>query len=499
MKKILSSEQVRKTDSYTIVNEPITSIDLMERASQKFVDWFCSLYDLNEDITIFSGPGNNGGDGLAIGRLLHQKGYQVSVVVVRNNDNGSEDFLTNLKRYELSGKVIEIRNEKNIPPIHSSIVIDGLFGSGLSRPLEGVFARVIEYLNNCPSEKISIDIASGLFADAPINANSVIFKPDYTITFQQPKLAFFLPENDDFVGHWEVLDIGLDKNYIANLPSNNFMLESKDLQKILAPRKKHSHKGTYGKALISVGSYGKMGAALLCGQAAMRSGVGLLYMHIPQKGYHIVQSTVPEAMVVADMGKNHLESIPPLENYTAIGFGPGIGTHPDTIAVVGKLLSNFNKPLIIDADGLNILAQNRELLEIIPKKSILTPHPGEFERLVGSWKNSYEKHEKQKALSNKYDLIIILKGAYTAISFPDGALYFNPTGNPGMATGGSGDVLTGILVGLLAQGYTSEDVALLGVYIHGLAGDLASEEVGMHSLIASDIVQNIPKAFKSFT
>ncbi|MDH5599573.1 MAG: NAD(P)H-hydrate dehydratase, partial [Cyclobacteriaceae bacterium] len=448
-----------------------------------------------EDITIVSGPGNNGGDGLAVGRLLNEKGYKVNLFVVRTNDTGSDDFMTNLKRYKLFGEIVEIREEKDIPRISSSIIIDALFGSGLSRPLSGIFARVVEYLNTCNSQKISIDIASGLFADLPVSKDSILFKPYYTVTFQQPKFAFFLPENDEFVGSWEVLDIGLDKKYIEQLPCDNFLLEKKDVDSILIPRKRHSHKGTYGKALISTGSYGKMGAAVLCGQAAMRAGLGLLYLHIPQKGYEIIQSTVPEGMVVDDIGKNHIESIPSLENYSAIGFGPGIGTHPDTISVVSKLLTNFQKPMVIDADGINIIAQNRELLEIIPQKSILTPHPGEFERLVGPWKNSFEKHEKQKNLSSKYEIIIVLKGAYTSITFPNGQLYFNPTGNPGMATGGSGDVLTGILVGLLAQGYTPENTAFLGVYLHGQAGDLAAQKVGMQSLIASDIIRQIPKAF----
>ena len=275
------------------------------------------------------------------------------------------------------------------------------------------------------------------------------------------------------------------------------MVERTDAVNILRSSTRFSHKGNFGHALLIAGSRGMMGASILSSRAALRSGVGLLTVHVPKTGNDILQGAVHEAMTSIDIHENYFSSIPDTLNYSAIGIGPGIGKDPKTVAAFHELLKAYHKPMVIDADALNILAANRELITCIYPQSILTPHPKEFERLVGMWMNDFERLEKLQKLSLSTKSAVILKGAFTSIALPDGKVYFNSTGNPGMATGGSGDVLTGILTGLLAQGYSFDTAAILGVYLHGLAGDLAIQELDMNSLIASDLIDFLPKAFRN--
>lgn len=495
MIKILSAEQTRQADNFTIDHEPILSIDLMERASLAFVSWFISKFSPVHSVHIVCGTGNNGGDGLAVARMLSEKTYRVHTYVVGDPQSGSEDFKVNFDR---TGPVHLIKGTNDLPKAQQNdIIVDAIFGSGLSRPVTGVHQQAVEALNAAASVKIAIDIPSGLMADGP--SKGAIFQADYTVSFQQPKLAFFFPENGRYVGDWNIVDIGLDKHFINQQVSSHFALSPPDVKRLLKARSKYDHKGTFGKALIAAGSYGKMGAAVLAARAAMRSGTGLLTLYTPVCGYQIIQTAVPEAMVITDAHERELSESPLLSGYDAVGIGPGIGKSALTLNSMGKLLKLAEVPLVIDADGLNLIAENRELLQILPQGSILTPHPAEFKRLVGHWHDDFERLEIQKAFSKEYGVIVLLKGAHSSVTVPSGEVYFNMTGNPGMATGGSGDVLTGMITALLAQGYTPEISCMAAVFVHGLAGDIAAEEKGQISLIASDIVEKIPEAFKKIT
>lgn len=495
MLKILSAEQIKQTDAYTIAHEPITSIALMERASMAFVNWFLKRFDTTKKIAVVCGTGNNGGDGLAIARLLLDYNYKLVVFVVHGSANQSEDFLVNWKRLKEKIEIIEIKeNTENTLFADCEIIIDAIFGTGLSRSVEGVFEKVIAQLNQASAIRIAVDVPSGLLTDKP--SQGTIVRAHYTVAFQLPKLAFLLPSSFQFVGDWHVVRIGLDKQFISNVPRNYYLIEKRDVCALIKPRNKFDHKGVYGKALLIAGSYGKMGAAILASKAIMRSGAGLLTTHVPRCGYEIMQTAVPESMVSVDSIETHFSELPDLKDFDAIGIGPGLGQHIESANALLQLLKKTTVPVVIDADALNLLASNPNLLAALPKKSILTPHPGEFARLVGQWKNDFERLEKQMEFSQKTDCMLVLKGAYTSISTPEGKVYFNPTGNPGMATAGSGDVLTGIITGFLAQGYTSLEATLTGVYLHGFAGDLAANTIGYQALIASDIVDFIPPAYR---
>jgi ADP-dependent NAD(P)H-hydrate dehydratase / NAD(P)H-hydrate epimerase len=493
--KILSSDQIKAWDQFTIETEPIASIDLMERACQAFVTWFVQRYDASNKVGIVCGTGNNGGDGLAVARLLNDWNYPVKVWIMRGSVKETNDFSANLRKLDSKISISEITTEVN-PELFAdrTILIDAIFGSGLNRPLDGIYAKVIDCVNRSPKVKIAVDVPSGLRTDQ--HSTGTILQANHTVTFQVPKLAFFQPENYEFVGEWHVVDIGLHKKYVREIESDHSLITLKSVKKILKPRSKFDHKGKFGHALLIAGSTGKMGAGILAARSALRSGLGLLTVHVPQSGYSIIQTVVPEAMTTIDQSPDFFSGREIEDFYTTVGIGPGLGQAAETVNALEYLLTSFKKPIVLDADALNILSANPKLLNLIQKGSILTPHPGEFERLVDKWNNDFDKLEKLKDLAVRIQSVIILKGAYSVIATPDKKLIFNSTGNPGMATGGSGDVLTGILTGLLAQYYTSTDAAVIGVYLHGLAGDLAARDKGENSLIAGDIVDFLPAAFK---
>jgi len=496
--KILNAAQVRELDAYTIEHEPIPSIDLMERAAEAFVQWFThAFFDLDRSVFIFCGPGNNGGDGLAIARLLQQRFYDLTVFECRVSDTASEDYQINRERLPAreSVEVQQLTSGDTFPDLpENSIVIDGLFGSGLNRPVEGYWAELLSYLNAQPVLRIAIDIPSGLFADRP--SAGVTYQAHHTFSFQLPKLSFFFPENDAAVGDWTLGDIGLDTGFIARTESPYFYLDDGYVRQLLRPRRRYDHKGTYGHALLMVGSYGKVGAAILAARACLRSGAGLLTIHAPSCAYAILQQSVPEAMVSVDRHQFYLSETPRLDPYQAVGIGPGIDQRQTTAQVMEELLLRRDTPLVIDADGLNLLAQNKGWLDQLPKNSILTPHPKEFERLFGPSANGFEQLALQREEAQRLGIVLLLKGAHTRIALPDGSVYFNATGNPGMATGGTGDVLTGMLTGLLAQGYTPAHAAQLGVYLHGLSGDLAAEATQQEAIIAGDLIEFLGHAYR---
>jgi len=498
--KILPIDKIQEADAYTIKNEPIADIDLMERAAGQLFNWIVRQIDTSHRFYIIAGLGNNGGDGLALARMLKNYGYFTQVYVVRFSEKTSDNFRQNFKRFEEigTGFSFDINNMRDFPETKDDdILLDALFGSGLTRPIKGMLADIIKVFNQSPAMKIAIDMPSGLFADlSSTNSGGVIARVDYTLSFQFPKLAFLLAENDEYVGHWHILDIGLHNSYIEKVEVKNFYVLKQDVKHILTRRKKFSHKGTYGHALLIAGSYGKMGAAILAAKATLGSGAGLLHVHIPKAGYAIMQTAFPEAMLSIDRYENYFSEVPNVSSYDVVGIGPGLGMEHQSQMAFKLLIQNYRNPMVIDADALNMLSQNKTWLSFLPPNCILTPHPKEFERLTGKWHSDFDKIAMQKEFAIKYKIIIILKGANTSICLPDGRCFFNSTGNPGMATAGSGDVLTGVITGLLSQGCSPQNAAFLGVFLHGLAGDYAAKEKGQHSMIAEHIINNLGRAFK---
>ena len=490
--KVFSAAQIKAWDQFTIKNEPIASIDLMERASSVFTKSFYKLYDADFKVLIFAGTGNNGGDGLAIARMLHQNGYDVEAVICGEPENGSEDFKTNLKRAGNQGiKIISAEDFEFEKTSEKSVIIDAIFGNGLNRKIEGFFAEIIKKINKSNIEVVAVDFPSGVFCDN-LNQDEVKIIANYTLTFQCPKPAFFMKENEEFLGEWEILDIGLHPDFEKNTETNFYFTLKEDY--IEKPRAKFSHKGTYGHALLIAGSHGMMGAAILASKACLRSGVGKVSISAGNKENDIIQIAVPEAIFLPNDLEKSISEIwrePDLEVFDAIGIGPGIGQKEERIIELEAILKT-KKPLVIDADAINLLAKNHELLEYVPANTIFTPHLKEFKNLTGeNPKTSLETFDLLRKFALENQWIIILKGYHTAVAFPDGDIHFNSTGNPGMATAGSGDVLTGVILAYLAQGLSPQEAALKAVFDHGKAGDKTAKLKSQKSLIASDIIENL--------
>jgi ADP-dependent NAD(P)H-hydrate dehydratase / NAD(P)H-hydrate epimerase len=498
--KILPVAKIREADAYTIENEPIASDELMERAATACYQWLKKRVDNKRRVLVFCGMGNNGGDGLVIARLMGQHNHNIEVFVIRHSERFSLDFNLNFNRLQevSSITVRDIYENSSLPAIGpDDVVIDAIFGSGLTKPATGLAASVIRHISSSQALVVAIDFPSGLMSDAHTDEKSgPAVKADFTLTFQMPKLSFMFAENDAFIGEWKVIDIGLDQDFIGSLQVKDHLILKEDVGPLLHSRTKFSHKGTYGHALLIAGSYGKIGAAVLASRACLRSGVGLLHTHTPGAGAPILQTAVPEAMLSIDPDEHCFSQVPDLAMFTAIGTGPGIGFDDKTKRALKLLIQNTKLPLLFDADAITILGENRTWIPFVPKNSVFTPHPKEFERLVGPARNDFHRNQLQREFCIKYGVFVVLKGAHTCTCTPDGTCYFNSTGNPGMATGGSGDVLTGLILGLLAQHYSPKDACLLGVFLHGLAGDLAARKHGMEALIAGDIVDFIGKAYK---
>lgn len=499
MIKIFSPEQVRRADAYTIQHEPIASADLMERAASACVAWMEKFENLHtKNVFIFCGPGNNGGDGLAMARLLKLNQIAVTVFIPDESIKKSADFAINLRRAiesQVEIKPYTAFDPETVNP--EALLVDSLFGSGLSKSIEGDFKELVIKINQSKGIIIAIDIPSGLFAGIPANlSKDTIVKADYTLSFQFPKLAFMFPENEFIVGQWQILPIGLHPGFTGSEPCNNFLVAYDDVKGMLKHRPGFAHKGNFGHALLIGGSHGKNGAAVLMAKACLHSGAGLVTVHLPNEGYPIMQTAVPEVMVSVDPEPDHCTLLPKLEAFSALAAGPGLGTSNDTSNMLKHLIQLADKPLVLDADALNILAENPTWLAFLPKGTVLTPHPGEFVRLAGKTSDSFGRLEILRAMCIKFGLNIVLKGAYTVTCSPLGNCYFNPTGNPGMATGGSGDALTGLIAGLLAQGYNQTEACILGAYLHGSAGDLALEETGYEALTAGKLIDKLGNAFK---
>lgn len=498
--KIFPTKSIKELDAYTIEHEPIASIDLMERASRALTDAIAGRWGVHTPFTVFAGPGNNGGDALAVSRLLAEKGYKLEVYLFNTKGSLSPDCEANKERLTGVGNVdFHEITAQFVPPVLTldHVVIDGLFGSGLNKPLSGGFAAVVKYINSSLSKVVSIDIPSGLMGEEnTFNIRTNIVKADLTLSLQLPKLAFLFAENQEFVGEWELLDIDLDEDGIDEMETPYTLLEREDLQTLLKPRNKFAHKGDFGKALLIAGSQGMAGASILAAKACLRSGVGLLTVHVPACNNEIVQTAVPEAMTEVDPGNTCFACPSETDDYQAVGIGPGLGKADETEAALLVQIDTCQTPMVVDADALNMLAGHRSYIGRLPKGSILTPHPGEMDRLVGKCQDSYERLQKSCDLAKTAGVYIILKGAYSTIITPDGKCFFNPTGNSGMATGGSGDVLTGVVLALLTQGYQPQDAACLATYVHGLAGDIACKKKGMIGMTAGDVASCLPMAWR---
>ena len=497
--KFFPTSAIREIDAYTIEHEPVASIDLMERAARVLSMAILDRY-AGRSFAVFAGAGNNGGDGLAVARMLHNAGCGVQAWVINPKGKLSPDCAVNLIRLqETAVMVVEVCDAFSMPSLGSdTIIVDALFGSGLNKPVtKGVYADVIQGINSSPCEVVAIDMPSGLMGENSASGNDTIVKASVTFTLQFPKMSLLFPENAPYVGDFSILDIGLSQEGIGKLASNLSFTDEKDIKPLLRPRPGHSHKGDFGRALLVAGSRGMAGASVLAARAAMRSGVGLLTLHIPECNNVIVQSSVPEVMTSIDSNGACFSDFVDTSRYDAVAVGPGLGQSADSERALLHLIEDCRVPMVLDADALNILARNPEYLHRLPAGSVITPHPGEFARLFGYSDNTSDKLQKALSYAVSSGVTVVLKGAYTVIIAPDGDLYFNSTGNPGMATGGSGDVLTGIVLSLLAQGYAAADAARVGVYVHGLAGDCAAKENGKTSLVAGDIIDCLPQAWKT--
>jgi len=492
MLPLLTSGQIREADAYTIAHEPISSIDLMERAAKAFVERFADHFpDKTQPVSIYCGTGNNGGDGLAIARLLNDRWYKVNVKIARFSDKSSDDFNINLKRIgETSVPVSTIGGGDKLAAENNQILIDALLGTGLNKPLEGDFKRLVSHINSLNKTVVSVDVPTGLFSEGEIPAGAVVLKAALVITFQAPKINFLLPDTGGYIAHWEAVNIGINEDFTSSLSSPYQATEEKDIRTMLKPRRHFSNKGTYGHALIVAGKAETMGAALLCSAGCAYAGAGLTTACVPASGLTALNSYMPEIMAIVRRGPE----LPDIEwkKFDAIGVGPGLGKDEEAIDLLTDVLTNFQKPLIIDADALNLLAIHKELWRSVPQNSILTPHVKEFDRLFGEHKSWWQRMQTGLEKAKEHRLFILLKNDYTLIITPAGKIYFNMTSNPAMAVGGMGDVLTGIITGLLAQGYTPQEACIIGAFIHGRAGDDLALPNQMNVVMPGQLARQLP-------
>ncbi len=501
--KIFTTDQIKKIERATFESEGVTSLQIIDRVAEGVVAEVISLLSSQSRIAVFAGPGNNGADALAAARMLYEQGYRPQVFLFNiGGDKLSAECRTCRDRLlEVMPdadftEVVKQFNRPQLTPNH--IVIDGLFGTGLREGLNGGFRELVKYIDDSRAFVISIDIPSGLFGDWNPNAvHRNMMHADMTLAVQFPHLSFFMAENAEVVGQWKTIDVGLSPTDIRKTTAPFYLVERSDVRKLLRQRPEFCSKADFGSAMLVAGSYGMMGAAVLAARGALRSGCGKVSVYSPRCGYEIMQTSAPEAMFVASNSDIHISSIRLPQSYTTIGVGPGIGTADATVDALEQFLQERKEPVVLDADALNCIAKRQSLLHRVPVLSVLTPHAGEFDRIFGQQPNAEARLVKAIEVARYHNILIVLKGRYTTIIRPDGRLYFNSTGNPAMATPGSGDVLTGVITSLMAQGYRPEVAALCGVYIHGLAGDMAADVEGQYGVTAGDIAANIGRAIKS--
>jgi NAD(P)H-hydrate epimerase len=490
---LLIAEQIRQADAYTIANEPVASIDLMERASKAFVGWFINRFpDKNEPITFYCGTGNNGGDGLAIARILCDHHYnKLNVVITRFSDKASDDFNTNFERLKQTCVSIkELGKDERVPADSGAVIIDALLGSGLNKPLSGDYGRLVKFINNLGRTVVAVDVPTGFFSEGEVPKDPIAIKADLVITFQQPKINFLLPESAPYINCWEAVNIGLNEKFIQSLNSTYQLIEEKDVRQMLKPRHRFSNKGTYGHALIVAGQAKTMGAALLSSSAAAHAGAGRTTACIPESGLTALNSYLPEIMAIV----RSADELPDIEweKFSSIAVGPGLGKDVDALVLLKAIIKNYKNPLVIDADALNLLAENQELLTQLPVGSILTPHMKEFDRLFGEHTSWWQRLQTAIKKAHELNLCILLKNDYTIVATPGGIAYFNSSGNAAMASGGMGDILTGVIAALLGQKYQSEQACIIGAYVHGKAGDELALPNRMHVVLPGKLIMQLP-------
>ncbi|MDR0955480.1 MAG: NAD(P)H-hydrate dehydratase [Rikenellaceae bacterium] len=488
--KILTGKQIREADRATLENQELHSTDLMERASERMAEYLMGRYDRSRTFLIGVGKGNNGGDGLAVARLLAENGYNCRVYTLFPPEACTEDYRINLRRLPASVGVEPFRPDAPPIPEPGAIVVDALLGVGVEGMAREPIATAIQRINSAGREVVSIDIPSGMATEFG-NSDRPIVMADVTLALQFPSLSMLLPEAGECAGEVVPIDIGLDQRFIDEAPSPYFYVTADEVRHLVEKRPKFAFKNEYGHALLIAGSPGMWGAAVLATGGALRSGCGLVTVHLPLAAHPLIHTKHPAALVSADGGDRFTQLPRDLEKYTAIGIGSGLGQAPESLRAFEELLQSYRRPMVIDADGLNLLSANRELLKAVPPGSILTPHVGELRRLIGSWKDDSEKLQKTTELAAFLGGYVVIKGAYSVVCDPDGNYWFNSTGNPGMAKGGSGDVLTGLMTGLLAKGMNPRSVAILATYLHGTAGDQAARHWGQEAMNAEDIMQNL--------
>ncbi len=500
--KIFTANQIAEIDRATLNKQSLTEYDIISRVAKELATWLKSNYlKRKQKVVIFAGEGNNGNDAISLSSKLGVRDFDCDLYIVKTGIKTSTTRKQLIEELYVFGsvRIKEIKSESDIPDIAvDSLVIDGLFGTGLTRTVDGIYSKVIHAINTSYAKVVSIDLPSGILADNRVDDNDfVIVKANCTLTLEFPKLCMFFKENYKYVGDWHILNIGLDAEIRERLTTPYGMIIDDTVRRFLRKRGKYSHKGDYGHGLLVAGSFGMGGAAVLAARGALRAGLGLITAHIPNRLYNIVQITVPEAICNIDQSENLFTSCSncDFDSYDVVAVGPGLGKAPETVNALKELLEKCDKPMVIDADAINIIASHKELISLIPRNSVLTPHPKEFERLVGSSRDSLDAFTKQRDFSVNNLVTVVLKGANTTVSTPDGNLWFNTTGNPGMATAGSGDVLCGVIMGLMAQGYPAKEAAITGVYIHSLSGDIVAAKYGEASLIASDIIDHLGEAF----
>lgn len=493
--KIFSTQQIKNCDTFTIKSEPVYSLNLMQRVADSCVNWISNKFKDKETFYIFCGNGNNGGGGLALARKMYQNGNDIKVFV-NENENFSKDAISNIQKIKQIPRIaiFDFADAQTFNFKENAVIIDALFGTGLNRRINKKETDLINFLNDLDLHKVSIDMPSGLSADQMINPNAVIFKADETLSFKFWKRTFLHPETAVYCGKVHLLDISLSKEFILNEPTDQFVVDDKLIRLIYKVRNDFSNKGTYGKSTIVAGSYGMMGAAILATKAAMKTGSGLTYTIAPNCGYEILQTSCPEAMYIYG-GQNYTIQLD-YDSDSVVGIGPGLGNEAGTEEMVMNFLKECQSPIVLDADALNIIAKNSSFIRRIPPLSIITPHTKEFERLFGKTENSFQQLSLARKKAQELDIIIVLKGHHTQIITPDNHVYYNITGNSGMAKGGSGDALLGILTSLLAQNYSSKNAAILGVWLHGKAGDLAAEKFSKEAMLPTDLIDELGNAFK---
>lgn len=500
--KIFSSELIKPIYKATCEKQGINSIDLLERAASAVCCEIVSRFNPSQRFVIMAGPYLNGGDALAVGRMLFEQGYKnleiflFNVVGKLSHDCELEkDRLKEIEGIDFN----EVTHNFEPPKLNShDVIIDGIFGCGIKGPLQKGFINLIRFVNDSGAYVISIDVPSGLSGEWNENVSRRdMIHANLTLTFQFPRLAFFFEENEEVIGEWKVLDIDLEESAMKDIPVDFMLVETRNVRPLIKPRKNFSNKRDYGAALIFAGSTGMSGAAAFAARSCLRSGAGLVTVHSAKVSLPIVQSLIPEAMFEPDRNENFITDMSVHHNFQSVAVGPGIGINDKTVDALESLLKNYKNPLVLDADALNCMAARPHLLSLLPSQSIITPHAGEFDRLFGECGGNEQRLRKAIDMAKYYNIIIVLKGHYTATVRPTGRVYFNSTGNPAMATAGSGDVLTGVITSFVAQGFRTEQAATIGVFVHGLAGDLANEKWGEYGVLASDIADNCGLAIKN--